>query len=70
MFIELLTFHSLTPSLTHLVACWHFAVDDAAPGRHPLQITRAEVSLVPAEVLVIELSLQHVRDRLKPAVSV
>lgn len=48
----------------------HLAVHDAAPGRHPLQVARADGALVSAEVLVQERPFQHVRHRLESAVRV
>ena len=50
------------------IACWHFAVDDAAPSRHPLHIACLQMPFMPTEVLVIERALKEIAHCLKAAV--
>lgn len=43
-------------------------MDNAATGSHPLQVAWSDGALVSCKVLVLELSLKHVRDGLEAAV--
>jgi hypothetical protein len=53
-----------------LVTVGHLLVDDAAPRRHPLDVSGSEGALVPQAVGVVDRPRQHVGDRLDPAVRV
>src|SRR5439155_5639952 len=50
------------------VARRHLGVHDTAPGGHPLHVAGGDHAPVSRGVLVLELALQHVRDRLESAV--
>lgn len=50
------------------VARGDLGVDNAACGRHPLQVAGADIALVALEVLVEELALEHVSDRFETTV--
>ena len=49
------------------VALWHFLMDDAAAGRHPLDVARAERALIAEAVAVGDRAGQDVGDRLDAA---
>ncbi len=46
----------------------HFRMNDAACRRHPLHVARPEVAAIAEAVLVPHVAVEHVRDRLEPAV--
>jgi hypothetical protein len=48
----------------------HLRVDDPAARRHPLHITRAQITAITQMVLMQHVSFQHVGDGFKTAVRV
>src|SRR5229473_8303126 len=50
------------------VALRHFLVENAAPGRHPLDVAGAELTLVAQAVAVVDAARQHIGDGLDAAV--
>jgi hypothetical protein len=53
-----------------LIALGHFLMNDAAAGRHPLDVARRDRPTVSETVAVFDRSGQHVRDGLDAAVRV
>jgi hypothetical protein len=53
-----------------IITLRHLLVDDAAPRRHPLDITGGDGAAVAEAVAVLDASRQDVRDGLDPAVGV
>src|SRR5262249_20705969 len=49
------------------VPLWHFLMNDAASGRHPLNITRADNTTITDAVAMFDFAGKHVRDRLDSA---
>jgi hypothetical protein len=49
-----------------IVGSWDFRVKNASTSGHPLQITRTDLSLVPFEVLVVEVALLQVCNSFEP----
>src|SRR4051812_40228453 len=54
-------------AVAHNVGAWHFRVDQSGSGGHPLDISGAEDTVIPARVAMLHLSRQKVRDGLKAA---
>ncbi|MBT9163066.1 MAG: hypothetical protein DDT27_01635 [Dehalococcoidia bacterium] len=52
------------------VTLWHFLVDDAATGGHPLDVARGDAPLVPHAVAVLYAAVNDVGDRFDPPVRV
>ncbi len=46
----------------------HLLMNDPAAGRHPLDVSRGDHPLVPQAVPMFDIPLQHIGDRLDPAV--
>src|SRR5205814_5617495 len=59
-----------TPALLANPLGRHLGMDDACAGGHPLYVTRTEGPAMSRRVLVLELAVQRVRDRLESAVGV
>src|SRR5262245_60062233 len=49
------------------VALRHLLMEDAAAGRHPLDVTRAEAAAVAKAVAVLDVAGEYVGDRFDPA---
>ena len=58
------------PMRPSVAALGHLLVDDAAAGRHPLDVARADDALVAHAVAVLDRAAEHVGDRLDAAVGV
>jgi hypothetical protein len=54
-------------SVAHELSGWHFGVDHTCSSGHPLNATRRQTSGMPAGILMLHLTREHVRHGLESA---
>ena len=52
------------------IALWHFLMKDAAAGRHPLHVARAQAPAIPETVAMLDSPREYIGDRLDAAMGV